>query len=316
MQDDEFLILLILVKLKNEADDTKIYFSAVGFLVSSFFLALVLVVYAMFSELRTLGGKVAMTCAANLLGSYSLLGSYCFLMFYSSLSYGSCVTLATLVYFFFLATFFWMNVMSFDLWWTFRGLAKCRKINRRGEAYKYCMYSIYGWGMPLCLTIFMVLMNEYPPPETVSPSIGVFKCYFGDLEKEIYMYVPMLILLICNCILFLMTVFNIWRSNKSSDMLRLKSSASVKNSINMFYIFLKMSVIMGISFVMEVVSTRMPYMKLWYITDAYNVLIGVAFFVIFVCKRRVLRLLKKKFKGEEQTKYSIGSTSKHGSSQQ
>ncbi|XP_013170136.1 PREDICTED: G-protein coupled receptor Mth2-like [Papilio xuthus] len=305
---DETFLETILTFVRTETirnDNTKILFNSICFVISTIFLILFLAVYAMFPELRTLGGKVAMTCAACLVGAHSVQATLNLLLIYSSISVSFCIVLPTLTYFFFMGTAFWMNVMSYDLWWTFRGIVKARKINRRGETFKYCMYSVYGWGMTLGLTIFMVTMNEYPPAGAISPSIGQFSCYLGEYEQGIYLYVPMLILIICNCILYLMTVFNICRSNNSNHMLRSQSSAATKNSRNMFFVFLKISIIMGISFILEIVSFYFPNIEFWYITDAYNILIGVAFFVIFVCKRRVLRMLNKKFKGEHQNKFSL-----------
>ena len=38
----------------------------------------------------------------------------------SNISGSSCIVIAHLMHFFFLATFFWLNVMCFNIWWTFR----------------------------------------------------------------------------------------------------------------------------------------------------------------------------------------------------
>lgn len=52
---------------------------------------------------------------------------------------------------------------------------------------------------------------------------------------------------------------------------------------------------MGMNWITELISFFYPQLKtLWYVTDASNTLQGVLIFIIFVWKRRILRLLKLK----------------------
>lgn len=53
---------------------------------------------------------------------------------------------------------------------------------------------------------------------------------------------------------------------------------------------------MGINWILEVVSALYPQANnVWRFVDAYNVMIGFFIFVIFVCKKKILRLMKKRF---------------------
>ncbi|KAI8437018.1 hypothetical protein MSG28_010414, partial [Choristoneura fumiferana] len=136
-----------------EMYETDIGFVASALLISCVFLVIVLIVYALLPELRNLCGLILM-------------------------SYVATIT----IYYFFLASFCWMNVMSFDIWWTFR-----------------------------------------------------------------------------------------------------------------FMLYLKLSVIMGVSWVLEVVSFLAPQFSVWYLTDAYNLLIGVSIFLIFICKKKIYNKLRKRY---------------------
>ncbi|CAK1580507.1 unnamed protein product [Parnassius mnemosyne] len=69
-----------------------------------------------------------------------------------------------------------------------------------------------------------------------------------------------------------------------------------------FLVYIKLSVVMGISFVLEVTSTQAPQLAIWYITDMYNMLIGVTIFFIFVCKRKIFRMLSEKFQKSREAK--------------
>lgn len=55
---------------------------------------------------------------------------------------------------------------------------------------------------------------------------------------------------------------------------------------------------MGVNWLAEIVSWAVDpdgsEYKIWYVTDIGNSLQGVLIFLIFVCKKRVLRLLNKK----------------------
>lgn len=61
-------------------------------------------------------------------------------------------------------------------------------------------------------------------------------------------------------------------------------------------VYFKIFTVMGLSWILEVASACWPdWTILWTITDCYNVLTGVIIFAIFVCKRKVFRLIKKRW---------------------
>lgn len=64
-----------------------------------------------------------------------------------------------------------------------------------------------------------------------------------------------------------------------------------------FMLYLKLFIVMGVNWLAEIISWAMETEKngyLFYVTDFGNSLQGVLIFLIFVCKKRVLRLLNKK----------------------
>ncbi|KAI8437023.1 hypothetical protein MSG28_010414 [Choristoneura fumiferana] len=65
--------------------------------------------------------------------------------------------------------------------------------------------------------------------------------------------------------------------------------------VRRFMLYLKLSVIMGVSWVLEVVSFLAPQFSVWYLTDAYNLLIGVSIFLIFICKKKIYNKLRKRY---------------------
>lgn len=58
---------------------------------------------------------------------------------------------------------------------------------------------------------------------------------------------------------------------------------------------LKLFVVMGISWLLEIVDTLIENQQFWgYVSDAFNLLQGVLVFLIFVFKRKVFVALQKK----------------------
>ncbi|CAH4028296.1 unnamed protein product [Pieris brassicae] len=267
-------------------------------IISSFFLALLLVVYAVLPELRNIGGMVLMAYVFSLLVAFLALATIQ-IGFYGN---DSCMNLTIVIYFFFLAAFAWTNVMSYDIWWTFRGYAKARPIHRRGEKFKFCMYCLYAWGVPLAMTLVLLVLNAVDfsdQPWIIKPLVPTVGCFLQDGQKLVYLYFPMLIMISGNWVLFGMTAFNIWRLRRGTQVLNSPAAgipAAHRSQIQRFTVYLKLSVIMGINWVLEVVSSFYPVLKIWYITDAYNMLIGITIFLIFIWKKSILNKLKNRYK--------------------
>ncbi|XP_047503343.1 G-protein coupled receptor Mth2-like [Pieris napi] len=185
---------------------------------SSFFLALLLIVYAILPELRNIGGMVLMAYVFSLMVAFLGMATIQIDEFEND----TCVNLTIVIYFFFLAAFAWMNVMSFDIWWTFRGYAKARPIHRRGENFKFCMYCIYAWGVPLAMTLAFMKVNEADlsdQPWIVKPLVPENGCFLQDGQKLVYLYFPMLIMISGNWVFFGMTTFNVWRLRRGTQVL-------------------------------------------------------------------------------------------------
>lgn len=61
-------------------------------------------------------------------------------------------------------------------------------------------------------------------------------------------------------------------------------------------LFLRLFIVMGVTWSMEVISWAIgPESNFFYLTDICNTVQGVIIFVLFVLKRHVFRLIKKRF---------------------
>ncbi|CAD0201199.1 unnamed protein product [Chrysodeixis includens] len=276
-----------------------------GMLVSCFFMLLVLIVYCLLPELRNLCGMILMATISSLLLAFLFLVSITIKLH----SVNTCIGLTLATYYFFLSSFSWMTVMSFDIWWTFRGYSKARPIHRRGDNIKFLTYCLFAYGVPLVLTIFMGVLNSVNLrhwPWFITPHVAETQCFISGGYKFIYLYIPMLILIVCNWLFYLMTALNVWQSSRGSAVLVNVAAGNQKahqRQRNRFLLYLKLSVVMGLMYVFEIISFRYPGYKIWYVIDAYNLLIGFALFLIFVCKKKILRKLLKRFSNKNFTSW-------------
>ncbi|KAJ8731199.1 hypothetical protein PYW07_004363 [Mythimna separata] len=282
-------------------------------LVSCFFMLLVLLVYLLLPELRNLCGMILMAYVFSLFMAFLLLAVIQIKIHKTE----TCIGLTMSIYYFFLATFCWMSVMSYDIWWTFRGYAKARAIHRRGELFKFLMYALFAFGVPLLMTIGLYVLNSMKDdmrdlPWFVTPHVPEFGCFLEGGVKLLYLYMPMLILIICNWIFYLMTAFNIWRLSRGTAVLDSAAAGNPqahRTQRHRFMVYLKLSVVMGLNWVLEIVSFRYPGFQIWWISDAYNILIGLLIFLIFVCKKKILRKLCKRYLGRNTMRWYPSSKS-------
>ncbi|XP_053592814.1 G-protein coupled receptor Mth2 isoform X1 [Microplitis demolitor] len=269
----------------------------IGVMISIPFFAATLFVYAVIPELRNLYGITLMCYVGCIFGAYS------FLVASRLIYYGHflCVLIAFVIHFSFLASFFWLNVMCFDIWWTFGGFRALQGSIKQRERKKFIIYSSYAWGCAGILTGICLIMDFHPsiPSSFIRPQFGEQSCWFTtDAAKAIYFYGPMGMTVICNIILFISTAIKIVNHKKETAH-HLKGIDSHRHDDNKqwFNLYLKLFIVMGINWSMEIISWLCKDAPdyVWYVTDIANTLQGLIIFIIFVWKDKIKRLLLKRF---------------------
>ncbi|XP_041979370.1 G-protein coupled receptor Mth2-like isoform X2 [Aricia agestis] len=267
-------------------------------IISCVFILATVAVYAWLPELRNLHGRVLMAYLLCLLVGFSSLSTMQILLTVDNISSVCCIALTIIIYFSLLAAFFWLNVMSFDIWWTFsgnRGMTTEKMSIRR----KFSVYTIYAFSMPTILTILLISLEfSGLPPNPFLPLLRHQGCFLYGKSRLLYLYLPMVILCVANMIFFILTAKKITEIKKETSVLKSKESATTVNQSKekqRLLLYVKLFVIMGINWLLEVFSALYPdAVYIWHITDAYNVLIGLNIFIIFVCKKKIFYLLKKR----------------------
>ncbi|XP_077254741.1 G-protein coupled receptor Mth2-like isoform X1 [Temnothorax americanus] len=286
----------------------------VGLIISLPFLLATFVVYSILPELQNMHGYTLRGYVGSLFVAYTSLAVIQQIA-QTSLSDTACIILAFIIHFSFLASFFWLNVMCFDIWWTFGGFRSLQGSVKQRERKKFVMYSIYAWGSASILTVICVIMDFVPsvPKELIRPEIGETKCWFNTNEaRALYFYLPMSVTVVCNICLFISTALKIVRHKKDTAA-HLRSSESRRHDDNKqwFNLYLKLFIVMGINWSMEIISWVFEQNSpayVWYLTDLTNTLQGLIIFIIFVWKEKIKRLLLKRFGCQDRGLFSRNST--------
>lgn len=284
----------------------------IGMLLSVPFLLVTFFVYACIPELRNMHGKSLMCYVLGLAAGYTVLSLVQMGLFEGSSLH--CKVSGYLVYFWFMVSFFWLNVMSFDIYWTFRGVRGAKSTERK----KFALYSLYAWGCPLLLiTISLIFDHTELIPPNFRPQIGVTRCFIIENKyvEFFYMYLPLLLLVFANMFFFVITAVRIIKIQRETSMVRRgdsKRHSKLDNDRDRFGLYLRLFIVMGVTWSLEVISWAVNNVAwIFYISDVCNCIQGFLIFMLFVWKQKIKRLIYKKFGiplGEAETSLSSAST--------
>nr|NP_788446.2 methuselah-like 10, isoform B [Drosophila melanogaster]Q9W0R5.3 RecName: Full=Probable G-protein coupled receptor Mth-like 10; AltName: Full=Protein methuselah-like 10; Flags: Precursor [Drosophila melanogaster]AAO41210.2 methuselah-like 10, isoform B [Drosophila melanogaster] len=294
------------------------------------FMMLTIAVYLLIPELRNQHGKSLVCYLIGLSVGYS---SLCYVQLYQVDATGvTCKVFGYTAYFFFMGAYMWLSVISFDLWHNFRGT---RGINRFQEKKRFLFYSLYSWGIALVFLAFTYCAQQLTNlPANLKPGIGDGVYCWLDMSNwaaMIYFYGPILAIVVANTIMFIMTAIKIHGVQR--EMARIIASEnSTKNlrtekdkrfyrawSNYRFGLFLRLFLIMGITWLTELISyfvgSDKGWSKLFYISDLANAMQGFLIFMLFVMKKKVKHLITNRCSSvrdgsnQRQSQYSTKTTS-------
>ncbi|XP_066147740.1 probable G-protein coupled receptor Mth-like 10 isoform X7 [Euwallacea fornicatus] len=279
-----------------------------GMIISMPFLLVTFVVYALLPD-RNLHQKALMFYVLTLLIAYILLVT---INLSNEILMPWCSVIAYATIFSFMSSFFWMNVICFDIWYTFSGGRGFVGSKRSTERRRLIYYSLYALGGPLLILGLIGLMQTVLPDDSNhNPNIGVKMCFLNDGWANLwYFYLEAGILVLVNVIFFTLTALKIRKVKKETSMLNHndskrhsyeKDKQKDQRAIYGFNLYIKLLFAMGVNWSMEVISwainwrTANELQYIWYVTDTFNAIYGVFIFFIFVFKKKIWSLLQKRY---------------------
>ncbi|CAH0585532.1 unnamed protein product [Chrysodeixis includens] len=309
-----------LICFVTKPDNNNYALSSSCMLISCFFILLTVAVYAFLPELRNLHGMVLMAYLLSFFVGFLFFATMQILILRKEISQEECTVLTFIIYFSLLSAFFWLNVMCYDIWWTFSG--KRATSGRHGSVMKrFCCYAGYAFGVPTVLTVILGALefSDLPMQHPLLPKLRLQGCFLYGTSKLIYLYGPIVVLCVANLIFFTLTAIKIAQIKRDTEMLRSKDSSThdqdrkdtqrMNLSCSRFSLYVKLFAVMGVNWILEVVSSFYPEADFfWQFSDAYNVLVGLIIFIIFVCKKKTFKLIKKRIQYLKDGGISRGQT--------
>jgi len=239
---------------------------------------------------------------------FSLVIGYCLEIFYGDeiLDTIGCKTIGFIVHHTFMGFFFWTNAMAFNIAKTFSSFKNSRGSQRLG--YKtLTFYLLYAEGIPVVITITTVLLDLYGPCDAVLPNMGKVQCFFGVEHNSVmsffvtseflYHYLLICVISFINFICFLVTGISLIKH--WYQMRNIKTSSN-EGIIQQFWIVLKLSIIMGLPWLLDMISAWAKFdfgfehtFVLRLCLDIINLFTGFLIFLVLVGINPVLKKLKE-----------------------
>ncbi|XP_028399588.1 uncharacterized protein LOC114522997 [Dendronephthya gigantea] len=250
--------------------------TVVGYTSSIISLLLVLITYFLFSELRTLPGKMTICLAIALLFSQLFFLVDIFGDFSGSL----CKGIAIILHYLYLASFSWMTVLAYDVAKTFTSNGRRSQTHREQRIFLLC--SLYAWGLPLLLVGLALCMEN---TGVIDISYGnAYYCWItNQVSLVIFFITPVMIMILFNIVALVLVLTLIRRERKITKRVIYRSTTKQD-----FSVCWKLTTVFGITWVLGLgvpyhVALRIAFILL-------NSLQGFFLMVGFIMTKRTLNL--------------------------
>ncbi|XP_064094470.1 G-protein coupled receptor Mth2-like [Macrobrachium nipponense] len=255
----------------------------VGLIISAIFLFATFVVYCLVEELRDLLGRCLM---CNILALFiAQVSTVVVQMGTSVLSMSACIFKAVMMHFWYLSAFLWLNVICFNVFLT---IWKKNDTSYGRTCRWFACYSAYAWGVAIFITSITLardFVEGFQHSMIPKPNFGMARCWFSeDSALILFFYGPISVILGVNVILFIASAYKLCAMSTSSEARKFQ-----------FSLYLKLCVLMGITWIFEVISFFFQRHNgdsssnyVWFVFDLINIMQGVIIFIVFVCRRAVL----------------------------
>ncbi|KAL4231833.1 hypothetical protein ACF0H5_009409 [Mactra antiquata] len=274
--------------VRFEFNAVESYMSLIGMIISIVALTITLSVYIAFPQLLNIPGKIII----SLIISLGLAQIFFSIAFSIENIRVACSIIAKLIHYLFLCAFCWMNVIAIDLCMTFSN-----KFMTPGTGHsrskRFMFYSLYAWCVPLLIVIIAIItdyVDSGPGLNVIKPKYGQGICWITSKYGLIAFFaVPLAIFKVIDVISFIFTSIYIARARKEGAM------ASQKRNTCSLLINIKLSLVMGLTWVFAFIANASNVDVMWYVFIIFNTLQGLFIALSFLCTKKVGRLLQTKY---------------------
>lgn len=258
--------------------------SIVGTAISSICIILHLLMFCVTEKLRNLPGYCLVSLCISLLATYT--NSFIQMKIHDQ---ADCKVIGIFRIYSLLSSFFWMNVISFDVWYAIR-LATCslRLNTRRSMIFRFSMYSLYAWGIPLLFMIFAIIVDSVSESEKYSLTFLPMTCWFKNKTALLlYFAIPVFIVFVINIIFFISSFVMITRTRSDSGS---NDSYDLRSQL---FLSLRLGSAMGLMWIFGVIGSMTQAKWIVYLHAACTALQGVFIFFSFTVNEKTKNACKK-----------------------
>ncbi|XP_035826233.1 uncharacterized protein LOC101863591 [Aplysia californica] len=290
---DRFKELIKLPKTRASSYETAervhYYFEVSCFSVSTACLILTLLTYCLFPGLRSVPGKNNMAlCLSLALAQISLL---------VSVEPGArgwlppiaCATNALLVHFAWLSAFAWMSVCCFHMYRVFSSSTAPSHVSAHSNKRRYRYYFLIAHGSS-CLLVLATVLVHLSLTGGCSYGYDTVTCFLdtsgSGVSFVLSLLVPLCAMIVCNTVLFSLTVWHIVQVTRLQQHSRVSDRRRVMT-------YVKLSTVTGLFWALAILSVRLDYTALNFLTSALVALQGLYIFLSFTVQRAVGLLYKE-----------------------
>ena len=199
-----------------------------------------------------------------------------------------CVASAVVLCYGFLAAFTWMNIIAVDTWLAFRPTGAFVQQGQRMKSLWKLM--LVGWGVPGILVSIIAGLNYSNIKNTYKPNFGGTRCWFTQrIALMTYFGLPIALSIVTNSVFYVYTAINLRNAFKDAN------CRAKKQREHHFIVYVRLFVLMGFTWIFGFLSAFIDRVAIDFIFVILTSLQGVFLFISFVCNKRVLKDLKKKF---------------------
>lgn len=292
--DGIYICVPNITKVKDESEEIhqdKIldYITFIGLILSLFFLFLHFLAFLIVPEMKNLPGKN--------LASFAFSTFFAHLLFLVGRSKFSgtqiCHPVGLIMYYFMMTSFFWMNAISFNIFRSFREATnKLRLPEISAQRRRFLCYSVYSWLTPamfLCLVVISDETSWFPKHLRSGFNTNSSICWFKHgFPIFVFYFAPFAVLMVANVIFFIASAFLIFSNS-------MKYNGNNRGLKWKFVLYLKLTIIMGLVWVIGVIASLVKIDPLWYIFVILVTLQGFFIFLAFTKFNKLKAVFVGKF---------------------
>ena len=190
-------------------------------------------------------------------------------------------------HYFWLSTFIWMSVIAYDIGRKF--FVRTMMTGSGSNKIRFRLYCVTGWGLPL-VDIMICIVLEFTQGNSLIGYNGNGNCWLSNPVAVLYaFYIPVHLSFFVSLICFGVALYGIESSRRSAV-----TVTKNKGSTIMCIVYTKIAFVIGMTWLLVLLSSKIHYLPLFYCSTIINALQGLFVCVISICNNRTIQVIKRK----------------------